>query len=126
MESNLRALFHLGRELRARDYQFITITPQTHQFVLDRSERFGRPAQDLRDVFGWNRPFERSIVAPALFELLQAAEAIERIGDQFRSRVRFSSLQGQLFVHSSFPTIEADAVFFGPDTYRFCRLLERW
>src|SRR5690606_38814794 len=30
-----------------------------------------------------------------------------------------SSLDGQLFVHSAFPTDTPDAVFFGPDTYRF-------
>src|SRR5690606_38669702 len=30
-----------------------------------------------------------------------------------------------LFAHSGFPTTDADAVFFGPDTYRFCALLER-
>jgi methylase of polypeptide subunit release factors len=28
-----------------------------------------------------------------------------------------------LFVHSGFPTTEHDAVFFGPDTYRFARFL---
>jgi methylase of polypeptide subunit release factors len=28
-----------------------------------------------------------------------------------------------LFAHSAFPTIESDAVFFGPDTYRFVRLV---
>jgi methylase of polypeptide subunit release factors len=39
--------------------------------------------------------------------------------------VRFSSLHGGLFLHSAYPTEEADAVFFGPDTYRFCALLRR-
>ncbi|MCG3031628.1 class I SAM-dependent methyltransferase, partial [Pseudomonas aeruginosa] len=36
---------------------------------------------------------------------------------------RVSSLGEQLFVHSAFPTLAADAVFFGPDTYRFDRLI---
>ena len=40
-----------------------------------------------------------------------------------RSRVRFSTLGDQLFVHSAFPTEAADAVFFGPDTYRFARTI---
>jgi methylase of polypeptide subunit release factors len=32
-----------------------------------------------------------------------------------------------LFLHSAYPTDEADAVFFGPDTYRFARFIEhRW
>src|SRR4029079_9480220 len=30
-----------------------------------------------------------------------------------------------IFAHSAFPTNDADAVFFGPDTYRFARLLQR-
>jgi hypothetical protein len=30
----------------------------------------------------------------------------------------------QLFVHSSFPTEKSDAVFFGPDTYRFARFID--
>jgi methylase of polypeptide subunit release factors len=39
--------------------------------------------------------------------------------------VRFSSLGEQLYVHSSFPTDAADAVFFGPDTYRFVAAVQR-
>ena len=42
-----------------------------------------------------------------------------------RKRLRFSSLAGRLFAHSAFPTAGVDAVFFGPDTYRFARLLEQ-
>lgn len=44
---------------------------------------------------------------------------------RFRSAVRFSSLEGQLFVHSAWPTTAADAVFFGPDTVRYAALLLR-
>jgi methylase of polypeptide subunit release factors len=32
-----------------------------------------------------------------------------------------ASLGHQLFLHSAFPTLAADAVFFGPDSYRFAR-----
>jgi methylase of polypeptide subunit release factors len=32
--------------------------------------------------------------------------------------VRFSTYDGELFVHSAFPTTAEDSVFFGPDTYR--------
>jgi methylase of polypeptide subunit release factors len=31
-----------------------------------------------------------------------------------------------LLVHSAYPTTAPDSVFFGPDTYRFCALLQRW
>ena len=34
---------------------------------------------------------------------------------------RFSTLTDLLLAHSRYPTIDADAVFFGPDTYRFCK-----
>jgi methylase of polypeptide subunit release factors len=38
--------------------------------------------------------------------------------------VRVASLGPDLFLHSAFPTVEADAVFFGPDTYRFARFID--
>jgi SAM-dependent methyltransferase len=45
------------------------------------------------------------------------------------SRVRFSTLEGPagrlLFVHSAYPTTDRDAVFFGPDSYRFASALAR-
>jgi methylase of polypeptide subunit release factors len=31
-----------------------------------------------------------------------------------------------LFAHSSYPTSNVDSVFFGPDTYRFCSMIERY
>jgi methylase of polypeptide subunit release factors len=37
--------------------------------------------------------------------------------------VRVSTLGDLRFVHSAFPTSERDAVFFGPDSYRFVRFL---
>ena len=78
---------------------------------------------DLRDVFGWNRTFEASDIDPELLALLRRANAVEDVGGRLRSRVRVSSLDGELFVHSSFPTNDRDAVFFGPDTYRFVRFI---
>ncbi|MFT3693814.1 MAG: methyltransferase [Kofleriaceae bacterium] len=47
-----------------------------------------------------------------------------RSDDLLRSRIRFSSLDEHLFVHSAYPTEHRDSVFFGPDTYRFCAALE--
>jgi methylase of polypeptide subunit release factors len=38
--------------------------------------------------------------------------------------VRASTLEGELFLHSAFPTVSSAAVFFGPDTYRFARAIK--
>ncbi len=121
------ALVSLGRSLQRAGYHFVTVTPETHRRVNARAERAGDgSAHDLRDVFGWSRPFDRSLLPGEMFELLQAADARESSGAQVRSRVRFSTLHDSLLVHSAYPTLDADAVFFGPDTYRFCQLLQRW
>jgi SAM-dependent methyltransferase len=117
----------LGRVLQRSRYEFVTVTPETHRRVNARAERLdGGRARTLRDVFGWNRSFERSLVDSDVFALLERANLVVAAGDLWRSRVRFSTLGAKLFVHSGFPTVDADAVFFGPDTYRFCALLERW
>lgn len=121
------ALEQLGRLLRERGYRFVTTTPETHRRVNARDELRGeRWATDERDVFGWSRPFRDGTLPDAIMECLRAAGALELIPAGFRSRVRYSSLDRELYVHSAFPTLEADAVFFGPDTYRFASLLKRW
>ena len=38
-------------------------------------------------------------------------------------RIRFATIDDFIFAHSAFPTPEQNAVFLGPDTYRFIRLL---
>lgn len=107
-------LLGLGRRLLAERYSFVTVTPTTHARVLARRQH----AEDLRDVFGWNLPMKagafpewRALMAGAL--------------QDDRSTVRFSTLGEKLFLHSGFPTTARDAVFFGPDTYRFVRFLEQ-
>jgi SAM-dependent methyltransferase len=126
MDDAARALVELGRLLQRTDYEFVTVTPETHRRVDASATARGHGlAEDLREVFGWNRAFDRGL-SGELLDLLRAADALEPVGDAFRARVRFSTLRGGLFVHSAYPTVEADAVFFGPDTYRFCDLLERW
>ena len=55
--------------------------------------------------------------------LLEQAGEVESRRRPCYSNVRFSSLGEQLFVHSAFPTEAPDAVFFGPDTYRFARAI---
>jgi release factor glutamine methyltransferase len=88
--------------------------------------RFGdNAAENLREAFGWNMPFGADLLPPDLFGALWRAEAITPLGAMWRSNVRVSSLQGHLFVHSSYPTSEAEAVFFGPDTYRFTSAILR-
>jgi release factor glutamine methyltransferase len=127
MEPDSQALVALGRALQQHGYAFVTVTPETHRRVNARAEQLrAAGATSLRDVFGWNRPFERDLLPAPMFQLLQRAAALDGAGPQFRSRVRFSTLGDRLFVHSSFPTTDPDAVFFGPDTYRFCALLQRW
>ncbi|HMI89772.1 MAG TPA: class I SAM-dependent methyltransferase, partial [Polyangiales bacterium] len=83
-------------------------------------------ANDLRDVFGWSRPFAGELLPTAMLDALHDADLIDKDGGQLRSRVRFASVGERLFAHSAFPTATSDAVFFGPDSYRFCALIERW
>jgi release factor glutamine methyltransferase len=117
------ALVELGRALRSRGYEYVAVTPDTHRLVL---ERHPYPARDLRDVFGWSRPFTPDILGEDLLALARRAAVIQTEGGNLlRSTVRFSSLGRQLYAHSAFPTLAADAVFFGPDTYRFSAFLAR-
>jgi methylase of polypeptide subunit release factors len=117
MNAKSLALVTLGRFLKKEAYRFVVVTPATHHRVLNRLEE--QPT--LRSIFGWNRAFERNAISPHLFELLLEADVLALSGDRYRSTVRFASIDGMLFAHSAFPTVESDAVFFGPDTYRFVR-----
>jgi len=111
--------------LRAIGYKFTTATPATHRLVNARSGN--RQARTLRDVFGWSRPFDPQILPPELFSAMQQAQACEAVPDSplWRPRLRFSSLGELLFAHSTYPTSAPDAVFFGPDSYRFVRALKQ-
>jgi methylase of polypeptide subunit release factors len=115
------ALVQLGRRLQADGYRFVTPTPLTHQRVNDRA--FGQNARTLRDVFGWSRSFEPGLLSADEQLQLQQAGVLQESNGRLKSRVRWSSLDDLLFVHSGFPTDAADAVFFGPDTYRFAQLI---
>ena len=113
-----QALVRLGRELSARGYRFTTITPASHRIVQARAPQRGAT---LRDIFGWSLPFRADELPRELQANLAAAGALAGSADRCRATVRFSTLGAQIFVHSAFPTEQADAVFFGPDTYRFAR-----
>ncbi|HAB84060.1 MAG TPA: SAM-dependent methyltransferase, partial [Pseudomonas sp.] len=97
-----RALLHLGQALRDRGYHFITPTPLTHERVNQRPEN--ALADDLHGVFGWSRPFQHELLPGPLFSLMDQAQVLEACGSRWRSKVRLSSLDGQLFLHSAFPT----------------------
>jgi len=114
------ALSRLLSALAAEGYAFTSTTPATHGRVIARKSE----AQDLRDVFGWSVPFREDAIPRTFVELLQTADALERCGDRFKSKLRVSSLDGELFLHSDYPTSDEDSVFFGPDTYRYASLLK--
>ncbi|HEX6374199.1 MAG TPA: methyltransferase [Allosphingosinicella sp.] len=115
------ALLALLEGLAGAGYRFAAVTPETHRRVLERAP--GRAARDLRDVFGWNLPFDEGVLPLPLREALERSGALARDGERLRSRVRVASLDERLFLHSAFPTDEAESVFFGPDSYRFAAFL---
>ena len=119
MDARCRALIELGRLLQLRRYRFVAVSPSTHNRVLRREAA----SPTLESVFGWSRPFDLEAIDGDLIKLLEQANALEAEAGQYKSKVRFASIDDLLFVHSAFPTTEPDSVFFGPDTYRFARLL---
>ena len=121
LAENDDALIRLAQTVRDAGYNFVTPTPATHARVNARPESGW--AQGLRDVFGWSRPFRDGVLPPDVIDLMQKAGVLTLDDGAMRSAVRLSSLDGLLFLHSSYPTTTADAVFFGPDTYRFARTI---
>jgi methylase of polypeptide subunit release factors len=117
------ALLSLLDALKARDYRFVTPTPASHARVIARPDR--REARTLRDIFGWSLPFAAEIAGPDMLALMHAAGIVEAdpTTGLLRSALRVSTLDGRLFLHSAFPTEAEDAVFFGPDSYRFADLI---
>lgn len=115
------ALLQLGRRLRADGYRFTCVTPATH--ARNNAREGTDRARTLRDVFGWSRPFAPSLISADELAQLAAAQVLVEEGDLLRSTVRWSSLDDLLLVHSAFPTDASDAVFFGPDSYRFAQVI---
>jgi precorrin-6B methylase 2 len=114
-------LLALLGQLADGGYRFVTPTPETHRLSLAREP--DRRARDLRDVLGWSLPFAAGSVPDWAVELLRRSGMLNIEGRLLRSMLRVSSLGDHLFLHSAYPTNDADAVFFGPDTYRFARFL---
>ncbi|MFK0089782.1 methyltransferase [Pseudomonas sp. NPDC090755] len=117
-----QALLQLGRRLQADGYRFTCVTPLTQH--RNNARAGNQQARTLRDIFGWNRAFTPALLSADEQVQMQLAGIVEQQGELWRSRVRWSSLGESLFVHSSYPTDSVDAVFFGPDSYRFARVIE--
>lgn len=116
-------LLPIAVALQTSSYAFTTVTPATHARVNARPENAW--ALGTEDVLGWSRPFREGVLAPDLFRAMRDADVLERHGEGWISRVRASTLQGRLYLHSAYPTTDSDAVFFGPDTYRFTEAISR-
>ncbi len=118
------AVAEIGGYLRRSGYRFTTVTPATHQRVLTRDPK--RQAQTLRDVFGWNLPgIEAALPQPHYGMLARSRLLLPDHHGLVRSRIRFATVDDRIYVHDSFPTTAEDAVFFGPDTYRFIAAVRR-
>ena len=117
------ALLALGQALQRAGYQFTTVTPATHRRVN------GRPgnewAADLRGVFGWSRPFREDTLAADILALMRQAGVVAERKGGLGATVRASTIGDRLYFHSAFPTRDEDAVFFGPDTYRYITAAKR-
>jgi release factor glutamine methyltransferase len=121
MDVNEDELVRLGEALREEGYAFVTPTPETHRRVNARAG--SEVARGLRDAFGWSRRIDPASVPPRIVDLAVRAKVFVDDGTLMRSTVRFSTLGPHLFVHSAYPTVGENAVFFGPDTYRYARFL---
>lgn len=117
---NTQSLTELLKALADRGYRFTTPTPSTCRRMADKPMA---RAPDLRDIFGWSCPFAQRDLDPTLWALVKDAEAVSEDGAAWRCRVRVSSVHERLFLHSAFPATAADAVFLGPDSYRFADLI---
>jgi methylase of polypeptide subunit release factors len=122
------AIIELIQELKRRNFHFITVTPESHRRYLKKNgqirlEKVPAPIL-LRDLFGWNRAVPQAEVDKKLVDLMARADVLRSEGEFLTSAVRFSAVDDQVFVHSSYPTIDSDSVFFGPDTYRYIRFVK--
>lgn len=121
LDRGQQALLALLRRLDALGYDFVTVTPDTHRTVYHRDK--DRLARSLRDLLGWSLPGRREDLDAEVLDLLEAAGALEERLGLVASRLRVARLDGRLMLHSAWPTREPDAVFLGPDSYRFARFI---
>jgi len=76
-------LLQLGRLLQDADYRFVTITPESHRRVTARAS--GK-ARSLRDVFGWNLPFEEGLLPAPIRESFERSGMASSEGELRRDR----------------------------------------
>ena len=114
-------LRHLLALLRQRDYRFVTPTPATHARVLARPDR--QAGRCVEDMLGWSLPYSAGTCDAGIEGLLDRAGLTEMVDGRRRATVRVSRLHDHFFLHSAYPTEATDAVFFGPDSYRFADLI---
>jgi methylase of polypeptide subunit release factors len=117
----------LGRALTASGYRFITPTSATIDRVNERHA--GELALDPVAMFGWGRTFghtpDSAPVTGVWFAALQALGLVTPCpGGGWRTPLRAATLGCDLLFHTSGPGAAEDAVFFGPDSYRFVRALQ--
>ena len=118
------ALLQLGMALKMRGYRHTAVTPATHALV---NKRPGNEwATSVEDVLGWSRPFRADVVPAELMAFMREADIVKAQADGWRCRVRASTMNGNLFFHSAYPTDDIDAVFFGPDTYRYVGAIDQY
>jgi methylase of polypeptide subunit release factors len=111
------ALLDLLAALERIGYDFVPVTPATHARVIARPSK--REAKTIRDVFGWSLPFSPTFLPAELLEPLERAGLVRAEDGLLKIGIRVGRMHGRLIIHSAYPTIEEDAVFFSPDTLRF-------
>ena len=120
---NVDALVNLLALLDKQHYVNHAITPHSHAIVNARPEN--KIAKDSVGVLGWSREFAPEVLNKELFDLLLQANVLQQTENGWKCDIRVSNYNNQRFIHSAFPTNNADSVFFGPDTYRFVRAIEQ-
>lgn len=116
-----KALHGLLSRLADTGYSFTTPTPSTCR---RRAERAAPGPRTLRDIFGWSLGFKLGDLDPDLLNLMQAAGCLVSEPGGWRSTLRVSTVHDRLFLHSGFPATAPDAVFLGPDSYRFADFIK--
>jgi len=116
------ALLELLSRLESVGYDFVSPTPAVHRLVARR--RRAAEADLLRDILGWGRAFGPETAPAWLMDVLKAADALVEDPDGLRARLRVSRLDGRLHLHSA-SSADEQAVFLGPDSYRYVRFLRQ-
>ncbi len=117
-----QAILGLLAHLRRETYRFVTPNRSTHRRVRER--RAASREDLLRDVFGWVRPAAPGMLPRDLEQSLFEAGLLTLSQGSLTSRIRVSSIDDLLLVHSA-PEAGQDAVFLGPDSYRYARFLRQ-